>query len=232
MEANAQNNGVPVQDTVTVSQVNKNSTGNVFLPIQQVSIIEEKKLPRYKIDSLKQDDAYWYANLEPAKKKKQEQSRGRSLFDEGWFTGLLWIIIVVSFIAVVIWYLVASNIQLFRKASKKISSEEEIEISENIFLLNYDREIGKAVEAKNYRLAVRLWYLRTLKELLERSLINYSHEKTNSEYLNTLSGGKYYRDFFRLTRNFEYTWYGGFPLSEEGYNLMQKDFTDFKNSLP
>ncbi len=109
--------------------------------------------------------------------------------------------------------------------------EEDEGVDEDIFALNYEREIGKAVAEKNFRLAVRLLYLRTLKELSERNIIEYRHEKTNSDYLNGLFGGNYYQSFFRLTRNFEYTWYGGFPLSEEAYQMMQTDFFNFKSGL-
>ncbi|MDB5205043.1 MAG: hypothetical protein JWR72_118 [Flavisolibacter sp.] len=216
---------VNVQDTLIVSQVNKTSLDDdAFLPIREVRIIEEKKVPQKKIDSLKNEEAYWYANLVPVKKKEAGNQSG--------INNLLWILIVVSFIAVVIWYLASSNLQLFRQTPEKILEEEQSEITEDIFMVNYDKEIAKAVDTKNYRLAVRLWYLRTLKELSQRNIINYGHEKTNSDYLAGLSGSRYYPDFFRLTRNFEYTWYGGFPLSEEGFIMMQKDFAGFKSSLP
>ena len=229
--ANAQG-GVSVHDTVIVSQPYKNVSGGAFLPVQQ-QIIEEKKIPAEKLASLKKQDDYWYANLKPEKEiEEPRQSTGKGLFNADWFGNLLWIIIIVSFIAVVIWYLALSNVQLFRKAPRKIVDEEDAGLIEDIFGLNYDKEITKAVQQKDYRVAVRLWYLRTLKELSDKGIINYGHEKTNSEYLNTLFGSRYYHDFFRLTRNFEYTWYGQFPLSEDGFAMMQKDFTAFKNSLP
>ena len=152
--------------------------------------------------------------------------------DQSWFLNLLWIIMLCSFIGAVVWYLVSSNVGLFRRESKKIIEEETAEeLPEDIFTINYEKEIQKAVDARNYRLAVRLWYLRTLKELSSRNIIDYRHEKTNNDYVNSLFGGRFYRDFFRLTRNFEYTWYGQFDLSEQAYELMRKDFVNFKNSL-
>jgi hypothetical protein len=41
----------------------------------------------------------------------------------------------------------------------------------------------------------------------------------------------YHKNFFRLTRNFEYTWYGKFPLSPDVFALLQKDFVNFKQQL-
>jgi hypothetical protein len=206
-----------------------------FAHTPQLQPVALRKVAQAKVDELKRDEAYWYANLEPKKKKKaeaQQEEREKGLLDASWFRNLLWIIILCSFIGVVIWYLASSNIRLFHRDSKKIMEEEkEEELSDDIFAINYEREIQKAADAKNYRLAIRLWYLKTLKELSDRNIIDYRHEKTDSEYVNSLYGTRYYRDFFRLTRNFEYTWYGQFHLSAEAYDLMRADFTAFKNSL-
>lgn len=201
----------------------------------QAKPVAVRKVAEKKITELKSDDAYWYANQEPEKKKKKNPGQPppkRGLMDAGWFQNLLWIIILCSFIGVVIWYLASSNINLFKKKPKKIIDEEaEEELTDDIFSINYEKEIQKATEAKNYRLAIRLWYLTTLKELSDRAIIDYRHEKTDNEYVNSLYGTRYYRDFFRLTRNFEYTWYGQFNLSSEAYETMRADFMTFKNSL-
>jgi hypothetical protein len=204
-----------------------------FDPITQVETIEVRKLPANKVSELKKDDAYWYANQEPEKKKAEAAPvKEEGLVEKDWFQNLLWIIILCSFIGVVVWYLASSNIRLFSRDAKKLDEEETPEeTTDDIFAIQYDREIQKAVEAKNYRLAIRLWYLKTLRELSERNIIDYQHGKTNSHYVNSLYGSRYYKDFFRLTRNFEYTWYGQFDLSAEGYEMMRNDFSNFKNSL-
>lgn len=199
-----------------------------FSPVTSQEPVDIKKIPAEKIKELKEEDAYWYANVEPEKPKEQIVEKNES----NWGQNLIWIIILCSFIAVVIWYLASSNVRLFRKESKNIMEEEFVDVQmDDIFSINYEREIQKAVEAGNYRLAVRLWYLKTLKELSDRNIIEYRHEKTNNDYVHSLFGGPYYKDFFRLTRNFEYTWYGQFNLSAEGYRMMQEDFLKFKNNL-
>jgi hypothetical protein len=220
-------------DTLTKPAVAIKTTTSPFLQVTEATKVPVRKVPAAKLNSIKKEDAYWYANREPEKKKEEARTEasGNNLFDQDWFRTLLWIVILVSFTAVVIWYLASGNIRLFRKKAEEILDDEEEEIREDIFALNYEREISKAVEVKNFRLAVRLLYLRTLKELSERNIIDYGHEKTNSHYLNGLFGSPYYHSFFRLTRNFEYTWYGGFLLSEEGYQMMQSDFSNFKSGL-
>lgn len=207
-----------------------------FTNITKGNPVVVRKAPEEKVSELKNDDAYWYANQVLKKETKQTVTQppnpSKRLLDAAWFRNLLWIIILCSFIGVVIWYLASSNINLFQKAAKKIVDEEvDEEINDDIFSINYEKEIDKATETNNYRLAIRLWYLKTLKELSDRNIIEYRHEKTDSEYVNSLQDSQYYKDFFRLTRNFEYTWYGQFNLSGEGYEMMRTDFINFQNSL-
>lgn len=202
---------------------------------KQLLPVEVRQLPKERVAEIKSDDAYWYANTEPEKKKTENTpppKQNKRLAHESWFQNLLWVIILVSFIGVVIWYLASSNISLFRKESKKILEQDgEEELTDDIFAINYEKEIQKAVSGANYRLAVRLWYLKTLKEMADKNIIDYRFGKTNNDYVMSLYGGRYYRDFFRITRNFEYTWYGQFNLSAEAYQMMQADFQNFKNSL-
>jgi hypothetical protein len=202
-----------------------------FNEVSKTTTVEIRKIADSTIENLKKDDDYWYANMVPEKEKPVEIKRTKGLLDEQWFRILMWVIIVGGFIAVVVWYLTSSNIMLFRKNAKKINVDEEEEISEDIFALNYEKEIQKAVSEKNYRLAVRLMYLQTLKRLSEKNEISYTHERTNSDYLAELLNTRFYTDFFRLTRNFEYTWYGQFDLSVEAFSMMQNDFSHFKSQL-
>lgn len=205
-----------------------------FERVTRDQAVDVRKLPADKVSEIKEDDAYWYANVEPEKKKVKNAApkQNVSLVDKSWFQNLLWIIILCSFVGVVIWYLASSNIRLFSRESKKVDEENNTEeTTDDIFAIQYDREIQKAVDAKNFRLAIRLWYLKTLRELSDRNIIDYQYGKTNNYYVNSLYGSRYYKDFFRLTRNFEYTWYGQFNLSGEGYEMMRADFTNFKNSL-
>ncbi len=230
----AQDDPPPAVDTVvsppSAFQKNNADEGR-FLPLTQASPVEQKKVSEEEKEALKRDDDYWYANQAPEKKQVVRNNDNDSSNSGGWLSSVLWIIILVSFIAVVIWYLLSSNINIFRKAPKKIMEEEPEEITEDIFALNYEKEIAKAVAGANYRLAVRLRYLQLLKALADKNRINYRQDKTNSDYINQLVNTTYYRDFFKLTRNFEYTWYGQFPLTEEGYRFMEKEFEGFKNTI-
>jgi hypothetical protein len=132
----------------------------------------------------------------------------------------------------VIIYLANSNVGLFRKGGKSIAASEADEVeTDNIFEINYQREIDKAIANGNYRFAVRLMFLRALKNLSDKKVIQYKHDRTNFDYLMQLHSTKYYSDFFRLTRNYEYSWYGQFSIEPEKFSIIKSDFENFDRNM-
>ncbi|MFL5742061.1 MAG: DUF4129 domain-containing protein [Flavisolibacter sp.] len=218
--------GVEPPDSAVSTSIYFDSIGS------QQEKISAQKIPDTVLNKIRKDEAYWYANLAPQRKKKVEaQPQKYNSLDRPYLRSLLWFLIIAGLVAVVVWYLASSNIHLFRRPSTVIVSEEEGLSSEDIFELDYEKEIHKAISSGNFRLAIRLLYLSTLKQLETSGLIEFKPEKTNQDYIRELSGGNYYKDFFRLTRDFEYVWYGQFPLSAESFARVQKDFFDFKQGL-
>ncbi|WPU93489.1 DUF4129 domain-containing protein [Mucilaginibacter sabulilitoris] len=103
---------------------------------------------------------------------------------------------------------------------------------ENIHELNFDSEIEKAISQHNYRLAVRLLYLRCLKQLSDNNLIHWQIDKTNSAYVHELNDASQRQAFSLLTRQFEYVWYGGFTIDGTAFQNINQLFQNFKKQLP
>ena len=199
-----------------------------------VPTLTKRKVSNEKLTQLQQDEAFWYANKDLKKKepvKKSSPNFFLELLQEKWFKTLLWVLIVASFVTIIIWYLSSLNIRLFRKASAAIAVQDENRMPEDIFSISYDNKIAEAIQQNQFRLAVRLLYLQTLMRLAHKKLIHFKQDKTNSQYLAQLYNTFYYKDFFNLTRHFEYTWYGQFPLSEAVFRQLQKDFETFNRKL-
>jgi hypothetical protein len=200
----------------------KNSSGHF-------DTIELRDVPGYIMDSLKNDDAFWYANTRFKKKIEKENASSGT---PPWVKTLTWILIVGAFFAALIWYLATSNILIFSKRQRHIGKERwESETPEDIFSINYQREIERAIQVEDYRLATRLMFLRLLRNLSNRNLIQYTQGKTNLEYLSQLFSTSYYNDFFRLTRNYEYAWYGKFDVSRDAFKTIRSDFENFDQQL-
>jgi hypothetical protein len=201
-----------------------------FQPRLAPSKVSERRIEEEKVLAIKAEDEYWYADLEP--KKDQAKKKEPGFFQSDLAKTLFWILITGGFVALLIWFLASGNISLFRRKArvhslKQVGSTEE----EDIFSLDYEMEIQKAINANDYRYAIRLMYLQVMKEMAERNIIKYSPEKTNSDYLFQLFKSRYYQPFFTLTRHFDYTWYGHFQISPAAFRQVQNDFSSFKQQL-
>ena len=102
---------------------------------------------------------------------------------------------------------------------------------EDIHGIDFEKEISDAVTADNYRLAVRLLYLQTLKKLSDAGLIAWRIDKTNFSYLNELKQADFYLSFQRLTTQFENNWYGHLPLDKSEYSEVSREFASLQNNL-
>ena len=199
------------------------------------STVQQRKLSDSLVKKMQTDKDFWYANTEFEKEKKKKENNKQSSYvplgQRAWFQTLVWLVIIGGFAAFLMIYLTGSNIGLFRKKNVMTSADEEENITEDIFAINYQKEIDKASMQGNYRLAVRLMYLRLLKSMSEKNIIQYKQDKTNLDYLMQLHTTKHYTNFFRITRNYEYSWYGKFEVGEDAYRLISNDFNQFDREL-
>lgn len=150
-----------------------------------------------------------------------------------WFKIFIWAVIIGVFLFGLVYFLMANKIGFFSRSNTLSNSENASNdiAGVNIFQLPYHDLLQRAYHEKNYRLAVRILYLQTLKLMSERSLIQFQPEYTNLYYLNQLHATAYYDLFFTITRNYEYVWYGKFEIAEPAFNRIKQDFAYFQNKL-
>jgi hypothetical protein len=242
MSSQAQEDTTVVADTITtaigdskdlVDVATDETTPDYFVEKSawtDTAIGQTRHLADTAIKRMQQDPDFWYAN--EAIEKKKEQKDYKPVGQRTWFKTVIWLVIIGGFLAFIIWYLGESNVRLFRKRAK--GAEEtpvSDEIPEDIFAINYQKEIDKAAGAGNYRLAVRLMFLRLLKTLAEKNVIAYKQDRTNFDYLLQLHATRYYNDFFRITRNYEYSWYGKFEISSNAYTVIKSDFENLAKQI-
>jgi ABC-type dipeptide/oligopeptide/nickel transport system permease component len=157
-------------------------------------------------------------------------------FEAGSFTyflvHMLPYFILLLILGFVIWlfYKLNPGATFFKSKEKPgvfFSEEEEIIKSKNIKKL-----IEKALENKDYRLAVRYYYLFILKKLTDAELINYEFDKTNSDYFAEITSENINSGFRKVTTLYDYIWYGSFAVTEEDFLKAQKTFTSLENQIP
>lgn len=179
---------------------------------------------------LREDEDFWYVNEAP-KREAPRKPVSFKFLERTWFKTLMWTLVVGGFIVILIWFLLSSNVQFFQKKSGAFDDSLQSREEENIFEIDYDAEIGKAVVAHDFRLAIRLHYLQLLKELSQKGAIQYSQGSTNSDYVIQLHGKPYGTEFFQLTRSFEYAWYGQFAISKAAFSAIETQFSNLRNQL-
>ena len=146
------------------------------------------------------------------------------------FRIFLWLLIIVSFTAAVLWFLSKNHMNIWGQSKgpviARVQKEGDIE---DIFTTDLKAEIQKAEQNRDYRLAIRFHYLHLLKMLSQHELIKYTRDATNMEYLTQLYGKPYYKAFFKVTRNYEYAWYGEIAVTHEQYNNVVDEFMQVYN---
>ncbi|RZK53770.1 MAG: DUF4129 domain-containing protein [Pedobacter sp.] len=140
------------------------------------------------------------------------------------------IVLAVALIVFIVMKIFGLDLKFLTGKSKTVDIPYE-ESLENIHEIDFEDHLENAINSGNYRLAVRLLYLKTLKHLTDRNLINWQPEKTNQTYVAELGNEVYKTDFAALTLQFEYIWYGDFYIDRDSFEPINQSFTQFNQQL-
>ena len=144
--------------------------------------------------------------------------------------GIIFLIIAIALFVYIVFKLFLSNSPFLSRNRKNIASDIAVIEEENAS--DPDSLLRNAIKNGNYRLAVRYLYLQSLKRLSERKYIEINSNKTNYEYVTEIRKHKFANEFASLTLQYEYVWYGEYPVDERLFQQIQNGFTRFtKNHL-
>lgn len=119
---------------------------------------------------------------------------------------------------------------IFSRKSKETILPYDV-LTENIHEIDYEQELQRLIAEGKFRLAVRLLYLRALKKLSDAELIEWQPEKTNYHYLTELREPALKNDFGKLTLQFDYIWYGDFPIDATRFEPINHSFNHFNSQI-
>ena len=144
-------------------------------------------------------------------------------------TSPILILIFIVLIASTLYFLYKKRPELFLRAKKIASIPYTVE-EENIHRIQFDKEIEAALQNRDYRLAIRLLYLQTLRFLSDNSLIDWQIHKTPTEYLYEISSPEMKQPFRSFTNHFLHVRYGNFQASSELFETMRDLQTDIRQT--
>lgn len=104
-------------------------------------------------------------------------------------------------------------------------------ISENIHALDFEKELALARQQQDYKRAIRLLYLASLKRLADAGLVRWEAGKTNEQYQRELKAASLKAPFASLGHYFEYAWYGEFPVNELLFEQAAAAYQQFRQQL-
>ncbi|MDR2916994.1 MAG: DUF4129 domain-containing protein [Tannerella sp.] len=151
----------------------------------------------------------------------------RGKFEENITTPVMVILFILALLTI-LFFLYKKRPELFMRSKKTAPVPYDIE-EENIHQINFDKEISLALNKGDYRLAIRLLYLQTLRFLSDNKLIDWQIHKTPTEYLYEIKNKEMKLPFWELTNHFLQVRYGNYKASSELYETMHGIQSDIKN---
>ncbi len=143
-------------------------------------------------------------------------------------------IVVLLIIVVVICLIVLKLIGVDYRTllGKKELDKSDIDIYiENVHEMNFDALISNALRNKDYRLAVRFLYLKNLKQMSDKDIIEWSSHKTNYSYQYEIQNSLLRSKFLETTLIFDYVWYGEFELDESKFTEVDSRMGDLNKMI-
>jgi spore coat protein CotF len=159
-----------------------------------------------------------------------ETSDGAALFVEVLLKAIYIIIIIVVIYFVVKAFLKKEGHLFIDKSNKKLNISADVS-DESLLKSNLDELIKEAIKKKEYRLATRFYYIKTLQQLDLNQLIKWEQEQTNIDILRQIKQEEIKRQFSYISYLYNYSWYGKFELSEQDFKSVQQSFADLNQRI-
>lgn len=116
-----------------------------------------------------------------------------------------------------------------KSSTKKIISDDDIE--KNLVHVDFEKLLKQTLKDNNHRLAIRYYYLWTLKKLSEQNLIDWHVDKTNTDYLYEIQSNDLKTNFQYLSYLYNYIWYGEFEMNDSTFQHAKKAFENTLQSI-
>jgi hypothetical protein len=143
---------------------------------------------------------------------------------------IFYIICVALVIALILVIMRMNSIGIFsRRNSGDRNGLDFAEFTEDINTIDFDKMIEEAVNSGMFRRAVRLYYLKALKQLSDKSQIQWEINKTNRDYLYELKSSNLRAGFEDITYVYEYVWYGNVEIDAEKFSKVRSTFNQFSS---
>lgn len=188
------------------------------------------------VQTVNADKGFYYKRymdslLRATQFKPQRPRRTVNLSGTNFFSsifGIIFWILAIGLFGYLVYRLFLSNSSFLSRNRKNVAAD--ITVAQEEAISDPDSLLQHAIKSGNYRLAVRYLYLESLKRLSEKKFIEINTNKTNYEYVTEVRRHKFANEFASLTLQYEYVWYGEYPVDERLFVQIQSGFTQFNRN--
>lgn len=207
--------GIKQQEAYSRQTISPNSFDkNEWKTLKKKVKIKDYKAEKKKEDK-KKEDKEWFMNLKPETVKT-----------------IQWILFGILFSILLFLILKLLGVNPFNSKADKNKIDISLdEIEEHLDTAAIDPHLYEAIKTKNYKLAIRLYYLMIIQRLALKEKIIWKKYKTNKHYLNEIRNKEEYPTFKKLTLIYEKSWFGEAEINENEYNILNSDFVNFLQNI-
>lgn len=128
----------------------------------------------------------------------------------------------------VVFKLVAGETPLVNRPMQHNAPVSLVEVETNLHNADVEGVLKQALTKKDYRLAIRMYYLAIIKELSLKKAIEWTKDKTNGQYMTEMRRKEHpkLKEFRDATRVFEYVWYSDVVFDDKKYEETRLSFKD------
>ena len=132
-----------------------------------------------------------------------------------WFLVIFFIVVVV----LVVFFIYKKRPELFLREKKRPLSYDIEE--ETIYGIDFEKELSAALSANDFRAAIRILYLQTLRFLSDKQYIDWQIYKSPTEYMYELKPANLKISFRTFTNHFLQVRYGNFKATSNLFDVMK-----------
>ncbi len=211
------------------------------------TLLEKKEITEAHLEPYKTSEEFNYTTTEASENFLDKVMRWlnnfltkfwESIFGAGTAKGFLYFVfkilpyLLLGFLLFLLirFFLKVNSNAILTRAQKEgtivFSEEEQIIKNEDIPAL-----IQAAIQQHNYRLAIRYYYLLSLKFLTERDIITWEPQKTNEDYSTEISNPNIKIEFINSTKIYDYVWYGEFNVDAIKFETLKRPFENLNTLI-
>ena len=192
-----------------------------------------RQVPDSVVQNMQKEKDFLYANDSSYWQEEEYKPRKPSAFEnflfKVWQSSFLKVLLYIFITIIILFaiYHVLSINNFFSVSRKRRNKGADADGDHDALDDNIEARLNDAIQAKDYRAAVRYMYLLTLRTLNDKQVITLHAKSTNRDYIQQMYKHQAQAQFRHLTRIYEYVWYGEFMPTENQFELISSHFKRF-----